>query len=146
MKRSAKPGLWRSVAATASIEFAILAIPFFALSIGVFEFGRFCWTHQALQEAVTQGARCVGVHQSSCYTAGVYDATATTSYVQGVAAGWGVVVPTADITPTQSTSCGGVAGFAQIAISYNFISAAGALIPPLRSTTMNASSCFPDNP
>jgi Flp pilus assembly protein TadG len=139
-------GFLRAVSATASIEFAILAIPFFGLSVGVFEFGRFCWTQEALQESVTQAARCIGVHQTSCYSGGVYSASGTQTYVQQVASGWGIGVPTADITPTQSTSCGGVAGFAQVQIAYNFSTVAGALIPSLANVAMTANSCFPDNP
>ncbi|HWY17017.1 MAG TPA: TadE family protein [Rhizomicrobium sp.] len=139
-------GFLRAVSATASIEFAILAIPFFGLSIGVFEFGRACWTQEALQESATQAARCIGVHQGACYSGGVYSASATQTYVQQVASGWGIGVPTADITPTQSTSCGGVAGFAQVQIAYNFSTVAGALIPSLANVAMTANSCFPDNP
>jgi Flp pilus assembly protein TadG len=146
MKSRTNRGFLRAVSATASIEFAILAIPFLSLAVGVFEFGRFSWTHEALQESVTQGARCIAVHQNSCYTAGVYDATATKNYVQAVASGWGIPVPTADITPTQSTSCGGVAGFAQIQIAFTFNTVAGALIPSLANTPMSATSCFPNNP
>ena len=145
MRPSKRAGFLGAVCGTASIEFAILAIPFLGLSIGVFEFGRAFWTQEALQESVTQGARCIGIQQSPCYTAGVYSASATTAYVQGVAGGWGITVPAADITPTQSTTCGGVAGFAQIQISYTFNSVAGSLIPSLRSVPLTAISCFPSN-
>jgi len=145
MKLAKKAQFLRAVRGTASIEFAILAIPFFGLSIGIFEFGRAFWTQEALQESVTQGARCVGIQQSSCYTAGVYSASATKTYVEGVALGWGITVPSADITATQTTTCGGVAGFAQIQIAYTFNTVAGNLIPSLRSVPLTATSCFPNN-
>lgn len=145
MRLSKKTGFWGAVCGTASIEFAILAIPFMGLSIGIFEFGRAFWTQEALQESVTQGARCVGIQESPCYAAGVYSASATTAYVQGVANGWGITVPSADITPTQSTTCGGVADFAQIQINFTFNSVAGSLIPSLRSVPLTAVSCFPNN-
>jgi hypothetical protein len=123
-----------------------LAVPFMALVLAVFEFGRACWTLEALQESAVQGARCIGVHQSGCYASGSYSASGTTSYVQSVTRGWGIAVPVADITPTQSTTCGTVAGFAQIQISYNFSTVAGLLIPSLRNRTLAVSSCFPNNP
>ena len=135
----------RSIAATASIEFAILSVPFFVLTFGVVEFGRACWTLEALQESATQGARCVAVQSSSCYSGGAYSSSTTQTYVQNVASGWGVSVPSADITPTQSTTCGGVSGFAQVQISYTYTTVVGAFIPQLRSEPMTVTSCFPDD-
>jgi Flp pilus assembly protein TadG len=136
---------WRSTAATASIEFAFLSIPFFALCLGVVEFGRACWTLEALQESAAQGARCVAVQSSSCYSGGSYSASTTESYIQNVASGWGIAVPTADITPTQSTTCAGVSGFAQIQISYTYSTVVGALIPSLKNEPMTVTSCFPND-
>lgn len=146
MKGKPARAFWRATAGTAAIEFAILAVPFLALAFAVFEFGRACWTLEALQESAIQGARCIGVQSSSCYSSGSYSASSTTSYVQGVAGGWGITVPGADIAPTQSTSCGTVAGFAQVQITYTFSTVVGQLIPALANETLTASSCFPDNP
>jgi Flp pilus assembly protein TadG len=131
---------------TAAIEFAFLALPFLTLAFAIFEFGRACWTLEALQESATQGARCIGVQSSSCYSGGSYSSSATTTYVQGVAGGWGISVPSADIVPTQSTSCGTVAGFAQVQITYTFKTVVAKLIPALANQTLTATSCFPDNP
>lgn len=146
MKRAQWCAFRRATGGTAAVEFAFLAVPFLMLAFGVFEFGRACWTLEALQESATQGARCIGVQSTSCYSGGSYSASATTSYVQGVANGWGIAVPSADIVPTQSTSCGTVAGFAQIQITYTFNTVVGQLIPALANRTLSASSCFPDNP
>ena len=139
------PRFWRSVAGAASIEFAILSVPFFALTLGVVEFGRACWTLEALQESAQQGARCVAVQSSSCYSGGSYSSSTTQTYVRNVASGWGISLPTADITPTQSTTCAGVTGFAQVQISYTYSTIVGALIPSLRSEPMSVTSCFPDD-
>ena len=139
-------GFWRATRGTTAIEFAMLAVPFLALSIGIFEFGRACWVVEALQESAAQGARCIGVHQSGCYSNGSYSSSGTVSYVQSVARGWSISVPSANITPTQSTTCGTVAGFAQIQISYTFNTVVGQLIPALSSETFNVASCFPLNP
>ncbi|HEY3777449.1 MAG TPA: TadE/TadG family type IV pilus assembly protein [Rhizomicrobium sp.] len=144
----ANPGraFWRAAAGTAAIEFAFLAVPFMALAFAVFEFGRACWTLEALQESAVQGARCIGVQSSSCYSSDSYSASATTRYVQGVAGGWGITVPTANIVPVQSTTCGTVAGFAQVQITYTFSTVVGQLIPALTNRMLTATSCFPDNP
>ena len=146
MKQIPRPGFWRAAAGTAAIEFAFLALPFLALSLGIYEFGRACWTLEAIQEASTQGARCIGVHQSACYASGIYSASNTTTYVRNVASGWGISLPAADVTPTLSTSCGGVAGFAQIQVVYNFQTMVSGLIPALNGQQLTATSCFPDNP
>lgn len=139
-------GFWRGTRGTTAIEFAMLAVPFLGIAVGIFEFGRACWTLEALQESAVQGARCIGVHETGCYSSGSFDASGTISYVQGVAQGWGITVPTADITPTQSTTCGTVAGFSQIQISYNFSTVVGNLIPSLSNETLSVASCFPYNP
>ncbi|HLY04456.1 MAG TPA: TadE family protein [Rhizomicrobium sp.] len=136
----------RCARGTAAIEFAMLAVPFLALALGVVEFGRACWTLEALQESAVQGARCIGVHETGCYSSGSYSSTGTQSYVRTVANGWGINLPTADITPTQSTTCGTVAGFSQVQISYTFGTVVGLLIPSLRNETFNVASCFPLNP
>jgi Flp pilus assembly protein TadG len=146
MRGGRKIGLWRATRGTAAIEFAMLAVPFLGLALGVYEFGRACWTLEALQESAAQGARCIGVHQVGCYASGAYSASGTVTYVQNVAAGWGISVPSANITPTQSSVCGTVAGFSQIQISYTFSTVVGTLIPSLASQTFNVASCFPDNP
>lgn len=136
----------RAIAATASIEFALLAIPFLGLSFGIYEFGRASWILLAIQESAAQGARCIGVQQSGCYASGSYSSSGTVSYVQSVASGWAVTLPAADITPTQSTTCGTVSGFAQVQISYQFVTVASRLIPSLANQTLSVSSCFPNNP
>jgi len=68
---------WRATRGTTAIEFAMLAVPFLGLALGILEFGRACWTLEALQESAVQGARCIGVHQTGCYSAGSYSADGT---------------------------------------------------------------------
>ena len=145
MKPQPHRGFWRTARGTASIEFAILGVPFLALLLGIYEFGRACWTIEALQESAAQGARCVAISQTSCESAGAYNSSSTVSYVQNVASGWGITVPSADITPTQSTTCGTVSGFSQISISYSYSTIVGSLIPSLHNFPINVSSCFPTN-
>lgn len=115
------------------------------MSFGIYEFGRWAWTLEALQESVSRGARCIGIAQSTCESGGAYSSTSTVTYVQGVAAGWGITVPAADITSTNSTSCGGVTGFSQVQISYVFNSVVAKIIPSGNSgTTLTVKSCYPN--
>jgi Flp pilus assembly protein TadG len=145
MKKSRLWHFWSAVAGTAAIEFAFLAVPFAGVTTAVFEAGRAYWTLEALQESAIQGARCIGVHASSCYASGGYSATSTVAHVQNAAKAWGVTLPGSAITVTQNTSCGNVPGFAEVRISYAFSSVAGKLVPALDNFPLSASSCFPNN-
>jgi Flp pilus assembly protein TadG len=42
---------------SALVEFAIVGLVFFTVMFGVFEMGRFFWTHTALRDATRKGAR-----------------------------------------------------------------------------------------
>jgi len=128
-----------------AIEFGFLAPVLLMMSFGIYEFGRWAWTLEALQESASRGARCVGIGQSACESSGAYNSSSTVAYVQGVAAGWGISVPSADITSTNSTSCGGITGFSQVQISYVFNSAVAKIIPSGSSgTTLTVKSCYPN--
>ena len=128
-----------------AIEFGFLAPVLLMMSFGIYEFGRWAWTLEALQESVSRGARCVGISEAACESSGAYNAASTTSYVEGVAAGWGITVPAADITSTNSTSCGGVTGFSQVQISYVFTSVVTKIIPTgANGTTLTVTSCYPN--
>lgn len=140
------PFLKRSNSGTAAIEFAFLAPALLLLSFGIYEFGRWAWTLEALQESAAAGARCVGIGQSSCEASGSYSSSSTVTYVQNIAAGWGLSVPSADITSTNSTTCGSVSGFSQVQISYVFFTAVPKYIPvPTGGTTLTVQSCYPNN-
>ncbi|HTT83670.1 MAG TPA: TadE/TadG family type IV pilus assembly protein [Rhizomicrobium sp.] len=145
MKKPRCSNFWSSVAGTAAIEFAFLAMPFLGVTTAALEAGRAAWTLEALQDSATQGARCIGVQSSSCYSAGAFSTASAVAHIQNVAAGWGVTIPASAITTTQSTSCGSVAGFAAVQISYSFSSIAGSLIPALNNVPLSASACFPTN-
>jgi len=69
--------MWRASAGSTAIEFGILAPVLVAMSFGVYEFGRWAWTLEALQESATQGARCVGIGQSACESSGAYNSSST---------------------------------------------------------------------
>lgn len=130
---------------SAAIEFAMVVPVLLTLSVGIFEYGRLYWTQEALMETATAAVRCMGILESSCASGGAYSGTNTTSYIQSVARSWGVAIPTADITLTNSTSCAGVSGFSQVQISFVFKTIVPGLIPiPLRGTTLTAQACYPN--
>ena len=136
----------RGRAGTTAIEFAFLSPALLLMALGIYEFGRWCWAHEAIQESAAQGARCVAIAESACESSGSYSSSATATYVQGVASGWGLNVPTANVISSNSTSCGGVSGFSQVQVSYTFTTVVSRLIPAgTNGTTMTVTSCFPNN-
>jgi len=136
-----------AAAGTTAIEFGMLSPVLMMSSLGIYEFGRWGWTYEALQEAASQGARCAAIGEAACESSGSFSASNTESYVQGVAAGWGLTVPTSDITVNNSTSCGTISGFSQVQISYVFTSVVTKIIPTGPSgTTVTATSCYPNTP
>jgi Flp pilus assembly protein TadG len=145
MSRTA--GLRHGCHGTAAIEFAFLAIPFFALIFGTIEYARLLWASQALQETATAAARCMAIGQSSCSSNGTFSASKTQTYIQQTAAQWGLTIPTANIALSSSATCGGVTGYSQATLSYTFNSVVPALVLlPAGGKSLSASACFPNNP
>lgn len=139
--------LWRSDKGATAVEFALVAMPLLMLALGVFEFGRYSWTLEAIQASAVSGARCIGISEASCVSGGTYNSASTVTYVQTVAAGWNVSLPSSDIVPSNNTTCGGLTGFAQVQINYLFNTIVPNIIPiSTNGKTMTATSCFPINP
>jgi hypothetical protein len=145
MNKSRSRKFWSNVAGTAAIEFAFLALPFAGVTTAAFEAGRACWTLEALQDSAIQGARCIGVKATSCFSSGVFSATSAVAHIQDVAKAWGVSIPSNAVVVSQDTSCGNIPGFSEVRISYAFSSVAGNLLPALNNVPLSASSCFPNN-
>jgi hypothetical protein len=128
------------------VEFAICALAMMLIVVGFTEFGRLAWTFEVLQEVASEGARCMGLGASSCAASGAYSAANTTSYVVSTATARGVVIQTAMVSLNNAATCGGASGFSQVSISYNFITAAPALLTSLvNGFTVPASACFPNH-
>jgi len=138
--------LMRSRQATTAVEFALCALAMVLIVIGFAEFGRLVWTSEVLQEAASEGARCMGLRANACAAAGAYSAGNTTTYVVGLAKSRGVVITAAAVALNNAALCGGAAGFSQVAITYHFTTVAPALLKPLVSgLTVPASACFPNS-
>lgn len=118
------------------MEFALLAPVFFAMLFALVEFSRYAWVRQTLDEVAYSTARCMSV-QTSCAST----ATQRTHAVQR-AAGYGITILAANVTPATNTTCKGYARSNSVRISVTFESPAGGLIPAL-PTSINSVACFP---
>ncbi len=129
-----------------AVEFALVLGPLIFLILGAMEYGRLLWTKQALQEAAIAGARCMGVLATGCASGGAYSSSNATTYIQGVASGFSLTVPSANVTLNRAASCAGVSGFSSVSISYTFQAAVPVLLG-LASSAMplTATACFPNN-
>jgi Flp pilus assembly protein TadG len=137
------PRLGRDRSGASAVEFALVIGPFLLVLFGVIEFGRMLWTLNALQETAIAGARCMGVRNTSCASSGAYSSSSSTTYIKGVAAGWGVTLANANVTLNNSTSCAGVSGFSQVTLTYTFQT----VIPYITSLVgdpMSVNACFPN--
>ncbi len=146
MKRSPRPGLIRARTASTAVEFALCALVLVVIVIGIAEFSRLIWTSEVLQEAASQGARCMGLRASSCAAGGVYSASNTKTYVVNLATSRGVAIGAATVTLNNAANCGGASGFSQVSISYTFNTVAPLLLTSLANGfVVPATACFPNN-
>ncbi len=114
--------------------------------IGFAEFGRLVWISEVLQEAASEGSRCMGLRATSCAVGGVYSAGNTTAYVVSVATARGVVITASTIVLNNAAVCGGAAGFSNVSINYDFTTVVPALLTSLGAGfNVPASACFPNN-
>jgi hypothetical protein len=141
-----RTSLMRARRAATAPEFAICALALVLIVIGFTEFGRLAWTFEVLQEAVSEGARCMGLRANSCAASGVFSAANTKSYVVSLATSRGVVITTAMVSLNNVATCGGASGFSQVSIAYNFTTVAPTLLTSLTNgMTVPATACFPNN-
>jgi hypothetical protein len=141
-----KPRLTGCRRASTAVEFAICALAMVMIIVGIAEFGRLVWTFEVLQEAASEGARCMGLRASSCAAAGAYSSVSTTNYIVSLATSRGVVINGATITLNNVATCGGAGGFSEVSISYDFTTVAPALLTSLAGGfTVPASACFPNS-
>jgi len=136
--------LWKCNLGTTAVEFSHIIGPLLMLMFSISEYGRLFWAQEALQEAATAGARCIGIRSSSCASGGAYSSSNATTFIQNEAQKWSLTVPSSGIVITTPTTCAGVSGFSQVALTYSFQS----ILPQLLNltatgTTLTAISCFP---
>jgi Flp pilus assembly protein TadG len=147
MTHAARRTIGTDVRGATAVEFALIAFPLLLFIFGITEFGRALWIRQGLQATAIAGARCVALVQPSCGTGGVYSASMSMSYVQTVAKGWMITLPTSAITLNTTATCANVTGFSQVTINYTFQTVVPVLIPALGTAAqLNAAACFPTQP
>jgi Flp pilus assembly protein TadG len=143
-------GFWGAQGGAAAVEFAAVLTPLMLMIFGVEEFGRLCWTREALQETATAAARCMAMSSTSCASGGSYSSDSTNTYIEAQATNWGLTLTTSNITLTRSTAttCGGVSatkGFSNVSLTYNFVSAIPHLSTGVQGgEALTTTSCFPN--
>ena len=120
-----------------AIEFGFVCLPLLMFIFGIIEFSRAYWTQEALQQTAITTARCMGLSLSGCSSTSAGQTFAVTAGNQ-----WGLSVHSANVTITQATTCGGVAGFVTVNITYSFNTVVPDLIAGLVGTTLSATACF----
>ncbi len=120
---------WRSNEAGAgAVEFALTAPAFFAMLIGIVEFGLLMWTQTGLQHGVEMAARCASINSAICGSV-----TAIQQYAAQQSFG---LNPPASSFSVSTPACG-----KQVSASYEFRYVAGYFASP--AITVTAQSCFP---
>lgn len=131
---------WKSIfgcsRGASAVEFALLAPVFFAMLFALVEFSRYAWVRQTLDEVAYSTARCMSV-QSTCAST----ATQRSHAIQR-AAGYGITIRAANVTPASNTTCKGYSASNSVRINVTFESPAAGLIPAL-PTNINSVACFP---
>jgi Flp pilus assembly protein TadG len=133
--------------ATTSLEFAVTIPALLLCVMGIIEFGRLAWAREALQQVAFSAARCMGVLSSTCASGGVVSTSSTDTYIQAAGNAWSIYIPTSAIALNANTTCGNVAGFSQVTLTYTFNTTVPKLIPSLaQGITLTAKACYPNQP
>jgi len=131
-------------AGATALEFALVAGPFILLLLGSLEFGRVLWSQHSLQQVATAAARCAAIPQPSCAVKGVFDPALTRTMIDGLARDYGLQLQAQDIAVARGTTCGGLSGFTQVALTYRFQTPVQPLIAFMsEGITLHAEGCYP---
>ena len=120
----------------------MIALPLILLLVGTIEISRYTWTRLALQDAASEGARCLGLGLPTCFAGGSMDQGGTKEFVRKTAAGWGVTIAEDEVSPELDEECDGVDDFAKVVIEHEFTS----VLPALPDTVIEVEACFPNSP
>lgn len=135
----------RDESGATAAELALTLTAFMLLVLGGIDYGLYLWTANALQQTAIQTARCMGVLSSGCSASGAYSSTNATTFAQGVASGYGLTLPTANISLSVAGACGATGtDNASVTISYTFSGIAPGMMPGIQSQAMSAQACFPN--
>jgi len=155
IKNGRQSSIWQCRRGSSAVEFALIIVPLFSFVFGTFEFGRLLWTRDVVKQAAIAGARCMGLVQLPCSTAGaggtytgVYDATNSQTYVVSQVTGFSVPLTSSGVTVTRAATCASPTGSnnsSQVTVAISFKTAVPGLISALStSNLLSVSACFPN--
>ena len=141
----------RSRSGAAAVEFALVVPALLVLVMGVFEYGRYLWTVNALQQTVTVTARCAGLLApasagvAGCATSGAFDSSQTKAFAEQLAGSYGVSLADSNLTVSHSATCSSLSGFSQVSLNYTFTTFVPGLVKAMANGyTISESACFPN--
>jgi len=135
---------WLDTGGSTSIQFALTALPFFLLVLGIIEASLLFWSWQALEGAAIDAGRCAALEAPLCGNP-ASSVTATQNYAVTAASARGLsAITTANVTVLTGTAaqaqCGNTtASVVTVGMTYHYAMIA---IIPLPSN-LSVSACFP---
>ena len=123
-----------------AVEFALVAPVFLMFIFLMLDGGRMIFAKQALNELATATARCAAIKPIGCATV-----AETQSWAAARASSRSTLsITAANVTVSQSTTCGGQANMAQATISMNYAKGAFTLLPQNTiPAQLTSTACFP---
>lgn len=142
---------WKAKGGAAAAEFALVTPFLLMLLFGAFEYGRYLWTVNALQQTAAQTARCIGMLEPNvagspgCAANAVFSPSTAKLYGETLSAAWGITLADSNLTVSNAATCGNLTDFSQASISYVFNSYVPAILPSMaQGYTITTSACFPN--
>jgi Flp pilus assembly protein TadG len=129
-------------AGTTSLEFAMCASALILVCFGVMNVGVLLWTHEALQSAAAQTARCAALGSTLCSNAQQYAVDTAAAFT------FTGVIATGDVWVQGNTTCASTSGhvtagkYTVVTIVSHYWST-GLLPIPLGNKTLTATACYP---
>lgn len=128
--------LLRCSTGAAVVELALLAPAILLLMLGTIEVSRMAWTRQTLDDVAYSAARCMAV-SGACATS-----SAQKAYAVDRAAGYGIAITDAAVTPAAAVNCRGFPNSSRITIVAPTASPLNGFLPALPNS-ITAQACFP---
>ncbi len=122
-----------------AIEFALVAVVFIPLCLGILDAGMLLWTQGALQSTASLAARCAAISSPACTNPQQFAVTTAGNWV------FANIITTANVTPTPAVVC--IAHVSLMTVTITCPYWAGLVLPPpLNGRTLTAVGYFPVGP
>ena len=128
-----------------AVEFALLLGPMVLLLFGGIEVSRVMWVNHAMEKVALTSARCIGIRNAACSTAGTYDAGRAKDYIIAAAGSLGITLNASDIAIEDGGTCYGSAGFSKVTLTKTVTSPVPKLVDLLSNADhrLTSQACFP---